>query len=164
MAKLRHVAIQCEDHNATAEFFKEVFEMKEMYRTSGGEQGAIYLSDGMINLALIKITDPNFPNFRPLGLNHIGFIVEDLAATVDNAKAHGAKTTLPGDQIVPGQLWEFKMESPEGIALDLYDTKGRGWPGIAGLEDYGIEGTMSAEEHKAQQALSGGAATTGKES
>jgi catechol 2,3-dioxygenase-like lactoylglutathione lyase family enzyme len=165
MGKLRHIAIQCEDHDATAEFFKEVFGMEELYRIGNPESkgGAIYLSDGTINLALLKIVDPEFPNYRPVGLNHIGFIVEDLEETVAKAKSHGGQTTLAGDQIVPGQLWEFKMETPEGVGLDIYDVNGRGWPGVSGLEDLGIEGTSTVDGHKGQHALAGGPATTGKE-
>ncbi len=164
MAKLRHIAIQCEDHIATAEFFKEVFGLEEMYRIENpGSGGAIYLSDGTINLAILKIVDPEFPNYRPMGLNHIGFIVENLDEAVAKAKAHGAQTTMPGDQVVPGQLWEFKMVSPEGVGLDLYDVHGRGWPGISGLDDLGVTGRITTEDHEKAQALAGGAATSGRE-
>jgi catechol 2,3-dioxygenase-like lactoylglutathione lyase family enzyme len=165
MGKLRHIAIQCQDHVATAEFFKEVFGLEEMYRIDnpGSAGGAIYLSDGTINLAILKIVDPEFPNYLPMGLNHIGFIVEDLDEAVTTAKALGARTTMAGDQVVPGQLWEFKMESPEGVGLDLYDVHGRGWPGISGLEDLGVVGRVTTEDHEKAQALAGGAATSGRE-
>ena len=163
MAKLRHVAIQCADHVATAEFFKEVFGLEEQYQVGGADGGAIYLSDGTINVACLKIVDPAFPNYRPMGLNHIGFVVEDLDATVTKAKEFGARTTMAGDQVVPGQLWEFKMETPEGVGLDLYDVHGRGWPGISGLEELGVTGKISAGDHQGEQALAGGQATSGHE-
>jgi catechol 2,3-dioxygenase-like lactoylglutathione lyase family enzyme len=164
-AKLRHIAIQCEDHESTAEFFKEVFGLREMYRIGANSTGgAIYLTDGTINVAILKIADPAFPNYRPLGLNHIGFVVDDLDQTVAAAKAHGGRTTMAGDQVVPGQLWEFKMETPEGVGLDLYDVHGRGWPGISGLEDLGITGEITAQAHGQSEALAGGPASTGRES
>lgn len=163
MAKLRHIAIQCEDHVATAEFFKEVFGLEEQYRVGGEVSGAIYLSDGTINVACLRIGDPEFPNYLPMGLNHIGFVVEDLDATVKKAKEFGARTTMAGDQVVPGQLWEFKMETPEGVALDLYDVHGRGWPGISGLEELGVTGKISVADHQGEQALAGGKATSGQE-
>ncbi len=165
MGKLRHIAIQCQDHHATAEFFKAVFGMEEMYRIDepGTAGGAIYLSDGTINLAILKIVDPEFPNYGPMGLNHIGFVVEDLAETVGKAKALGARTTMAGDQVVPGQLWEFKMESPEGVGLDIYDLNGRGWPGISALEDLGITGRITNDSHGMARALKGGPATSGRE-
>jgi hypothetical protein len=138
--------------------------MEEMYRIgTAGDGGAIYLSDGTINLAILKIVDPEFPNYQPMGLNHIGFVVDDLDDTVKLAKAHGGRTTMAGDAVVPGQLWEFKMETPEGVGLDIYDVNGRGWPGISGLEDLGISGRTSTEGHGAAQAMIGGPATSGKE-
>ena len=114
MAKLRHVAIQCDDPDRTARFYREVFEMKEMYRIGlqDGAEGAIYLSDGTVNLALIRITRPDFPNYRPKGLNHIGFVVDDLDKAVAQAEAHGASTVRTGHQIREGEFWEHKMMAP----------------------------------------------------
>jgi catechol 2,3-dioxygenase-like lactoylglutathione lyase family enzyme len=155
MAKLRHVAIQCDDPDATAKFYCDVFEMKEMYRIGleGDGEGAIYLSDGTVNLALIRITRPDFPNYRPKGLNHIGFVVEDLGAAVARAEAHGAATVRTGHEIREGEFWEHKMVGPDEVGLDLYDVRGRGWPGISGLEDLGVQGEITSEAHGAGAAL-----------
>ena len=92
MAKLRHVAIQCDDPDTTAKFYCAVMEMKEMYRIGlekSDSEGAIYLSDGVVNLALIRILRPDFPNYLPRGLNHIGFVVENLDEAVAFAEKHG---------------------------------------------------------------------------
>jgi catechol 2,3-dioxygenase-like lactoylglutathione lyase family enzyme len=155
MAKLRHVAIQCDDPDKTAKFYCEVFGMKEMYRTGlqGDGAGALYLSDGTVNLALIRITDPEFPNYRPKGLNHIGFIVDNLAEAVALAEKNGAHTAMTGHQIREGEFWEHKMVGPDEVGLDLYDVHGRGWPGISALEDLGVHGEITPEAHKAAKAL-----------
>ena len=164
MAKLRHLAIQCDDPDATAKFFAEVFEFEEMSRIGTdlkNDGGVVYMSDGTMNVALINIVDPDFPNYEPKGLNHIGFVVKDLKETVAKANAHGAVTRRAGDEIRVGSLWEFKMETPDGIAFDLYDIYGRGWPGISGLDEFGISGTASAGDHEAGNALAGGPARSG---
>jgi catechol 2,3-dioxygenase-like lactoylglutathione lyase family enzyme len=155
MAKLRHVAIQCDDPDATSRFYKDVFEMKEMYRIGleGDAEGAIYLSDGTVNLALIRITRPDFPNFRPKGLNHIGFIVENLDEAVKLAEKAGAHTVRTGHDIREGEFWEHKMVGPDEVGLDLYDVRGRGWPGVSGLEDLGVKGEITSESHAAAKAL-----------
>jgi catechol 2,3-dioxygenase-like lactoylglutathione lyase family enzyme len=155
MAKLRHVAIQCDDPSATAKFYCDVFGMKEMYRMGleNGAEGAIYLSDGTVNLALIRITRPDFPNYRPKGLNHIGFIVEDLDEAVALAAKHGAHTVRTGHEIKEGEFWEHKMVGPDEVGLDLYDVRGRGWPGISGLEDLGVKGEITPEAHGSGKAL-----------
>jgi catechol 2,3-dioxygenase-like lactoylglutathione lyase family enzyme len=155
MAKLRHVAIQCDDPKATAKFYIDVFEMKEMNRIGleGDAEGAIYLSDGTVNLALIRITRPDFPNYRPKGLNHIGFVVENLDEAVALAAANGARTVRTGHEIKEGEFWEHKMVGPDEVGLDLYDVNGRGWPGISGLEELGVEGEITASAHESGRSL-----------
>jgi len=155
MGKLRHVAIKCDDVDKAARFYIDVFDMKEMSRILVEETGeaAIYLSDGTMNLALIKITRPEFPNYTPEGLNHIGFVVTDVPETVQKALDCGATVAMPGDQIRPGEDWEFKMVSPDGVALDLYDVNGRGWPGISALEELGVSGSTTPEAHLAGRSI-----------
>jgi len=128
-AKLRHVAINCEDLEGEANFLKEAFDLQEVGRAGDvNKSGAIYMSDGVMNIALIKIEDPNFPNFNPQGLNHIGFVVEDLDAVIDSAEAAGAKSMVDRDNKDAGVTWEMKMKSPSGkFDFDLSD---HGWPGI----------------------------------
>lgn len=156
IGKLRHIAIQTEDPVKMSAFFKNVFGMEEMYRIglAEGAEGALYMTDGTMNLALIHITRPEFPNYRPMGLNHIGFIVEDLDKAVKLAEENGAETALTGYEIVGGEFWEHKMIGPDGVQLDLYDVKGRGWPGVSALEDLGVEGTITVESHGSGKALS----------
>jgi catechol 2,3-dioxygenase-like lactoylglutathione lyase family enzyme len=128
-AKLRHVAINCEDLEGEAKFLKEAFDLQEVGRAGDvNKSGAIYMSDGVMNIALIKIEDPNFPNYNPQGLNHIGFVVEDLDAVIDSAEAAGAKSMVDRDNKMAGVTWEMKMKSPSGkFDFDLSD---HGWPGI----------------------------------
>jgi catechol 2,3-dioxygenase-like lactoylglutathione lyase family enzyme len=156
MAKLRHIAIQVQDPEVSARFFREVFELKEMSRiglATPGAEGVIYLSDGTVNVALIHITNPDFPNFGKDGLNHIGFVVQDLEETVAKAEAAGAVTQRTGQQIKAGEDWEYKMTTPDGVDFDIYDVRGRGWPGIGGLEDLGVKGEISGAAHAAGRAL-----------
>ena len=128
-AKLRHVAINCEDLEGEAKFMTEAFEMEEVGRAGDvNKSGAIYLSDGVMNVALIKIEDPNFPNFNPQGLNHIGFVTDDLDASIDQAEASGAKSMVDRDNKAAGVTWEMKMKSPSG-KFD-FDFSDHGWPGI----------------------------------
>jgi catechol 2,3-dioxygenase-like lactoylglutathione lyase family enzyme len=128
MAKLRHVAINCEDLEAAAKFYTEAFELEEISRAGDiSSMGAIYLSDGTVNVALIKISDPDFPNAKPDGLNHIGFVVDDIDAAVALVEKHGATAVLDPTAAGAGATWETKMKTPDGVAFDL---TAHGWPGI----------------------------------
>ncbi len=73
MAKLRHLAILTHQPDKLADFYKKVFELKEMYRT---KNGSVHLSDGEVNLAILNANQPKEPGHRP-GLYHFGFQVDD---------------------------------------------------------------------------------------
>ena len=127
MAKLRHIAINVDDLEADADFYTKAFELEEVGRAGSLTNGAIYLSDGVMNVALIKMADPNFPNYEPRGLNHIGFVVGDLDAAIDRAEAAGAIAMVDRNHRDAGATWEMKMKMPSGVAFDFSD---HGWPGI----------------------------------
>ena len=80
MAKIRHIALTTENPGEVAEFYKAAFDLEEIRRS---DNGAVFLSDGYINLAILnwkteKDADvgPNGPNYN--GIHHIGFQVDDL--------------------------------------------------------------------------------------
>ena len=53
MAKIKHIAICTPDPEKTAAFYKDVFGLKEV----GQARTGCYLSDGHINLAILKSRD-----------------------------------------------------------------------------------------------------------
>ena len=67
--RIRHIAINVEDLDKTAEYYKKVFGMEEKHRRPGG---TIYLSDGHLDLALIHSEK------YPWGIHHFGFKVESV--------------------------------------------------------------------------------------
>ncbi len=119
MAKIRHIALVVKDAEATAAFYTSAFGLSEVFRQRNddtGGQWAIYLTDGYINLALLPVE-------RAVGVDHIGFAVDDVAAAVETAVAAGAE---PPNRIVPrdGRQAETFVRDPLlGIKLDL----SRGW-------------------------------------
>ena len=54
MAKLRHIAVHTPDPEKTAEFYKRVFDMVEVGRTDSPIAKGVYLSDGTINMAVLR--------------------------------------------------------------------------------------------------------------
>ena len=127
MAKLRHIAINVDDLDKEAAFYTKAFELEEISRVGKPDNGAVYLSDGTINVALIRMSDPNFPNYNPRGLNHVGFVVEDLDKAIETAEGAGAISLVDPKHRDAGATWEMKMKTPSGVAFDLSD---HGWPGI----------------------------------
>ena len=56
MARLRHFAVCVKDLDKAAEFYSNVFEFKRIGREDLEIGSAIYMSDGVINLALLNFT------------------------------------------------------------------------------------------------------------
>ena len=69
------------------------------------------------------------------------------------AEKHGARTVRTGHEIKEGEFWEHKMVGPDNVGFDLYDVRGRGWPGISALEDLGVKGEITPESHKSAKGL-----------
>jgi catechol 2,3-dioxygenase-like lactoylglutathione lyase family enzyme len=131
MAKLRHVALQVKDPEATAQFFEQAFEMKRVGRTEADISSGIYLSDGTMNMAILHYkTDKaaGTPQGKDwVGINHIGFWVDDLGEIDDQITAAGGEAFLDQEEPENDTLFfEKKYYTPDGIVLDVSKT---GWGG-----------------------------------
>lgn len=131
MAKLRHIALQVEDPETTATFFESAFGMDRIGKTDADISSGIYLSDGTINLAILHFkTDeaagvPGGKDF--VGINHIGFWVDDLAEAGGRIEDAGGNAFLDQDEPDNETLFfEKKYHTPEGIVIDVSET---GWGG-----------------------------------
>ena len=79
MAKLRHIAIAAKDPDAMAEFYKRAFDFKEVRKTDGPLAYGYHLSDGTIDLAILRFkTDQIGKGLDYTGLHHFGILVDDV--------------------------------------------------------------------------------------
>ena len=117
MAKLRHIAIIVPDPEASAQFFEKAFDLKRVGKARRG----IYLSDGTMNVALLKIESEK----ERIGLYHFGMWVDDLAEAEKKVTEAGA-TYLGGRPTSPNSFYECKYRDPDGIVFDLTHN---GWTG-----------------------------------
>ena len=124
MAKLRHIAIVVNDLEASARFYETIFGMTRAYDVPGR---AIYLSDGVMNLALLNSANAKTDEHGGTthGTNHFGFRVDDFASVEAALAAAGATYAYDlGDPA--GMNYERKWRDPEGI---LFDVSEKGWYG-----------------------------------
>ena len=110
MAKLRHIAIIVPDPEAAAQFYEKAFDFKRV----GQARRGIYLSDGTMNMALLKIENEK----EKTGIYHFGVWVDDLAEAEKKASEAGA-TYLAGRPTSPNSFYECKYRDPNGIVFDL---------------------------------------------
>jgi lactoylglutathione lyase len=132
MPKLRHIALHTDDPEATAEFYKRAFDMVEVGRTDSPYAVGVYLSDGDLNVAVLRFKTTEAADrhdgMGPVkGLHHFGFWVEDIEETrrriveagaePREARRHDAPTTT---------FFEEKYKGPDGVMIDIAE---HGWKG-----------------------------------
>ena len=136
MAKIKHIALTTQDPDKVAAFYKEAFGLEEINRSPNG---AVFLTDGSINLAILNCktekdadVGTNGPNYS--GIHHFGFQVEDLQeACTDLEKAQGMRLTQKeGIDTAMGprgpRNFEMKWAGPDGVVIDISHT---GWAGTS---------------------------------
>jgi catechol 2,3-dioxygenase-like lactoylglutathione lyase family enzyme len=132
MAKLRHIALHTPDPEKTAEFYKRVFDMVEVGRTDSPSAEGIFLSDGTINLSVVRykteeVADRGDGLGSAFGLHHFGFWVENEDDTRRKLKEAGAAYRFTVDR---EDFFEEKYKGPDAVMIDI---TGRGWVGAEPL-------------------------------
>jgi catechol 2,3-dioxygenase-like lactoylglutathione lyase family enzyme len=121
MAKIKHIAIRTADPEKTAAFYQEIFGLKK----AGLGRNGVYLTDGHINLAILK-------GGNKLGIEHLGFQVEDVDGTLAELERLGGKplgeriNVTPTDAANPQSYYEIKCLGPDDQIIDV---SGSGWVG-----------------------------------
>src|ERR1041385_3432581 len=117
MAKLRHIAITVPDPEKAAKFYMEAFGLKRVGETDWAGASGVYLSDGVVNIALLRYKPEELagPRGRPfVGVPPFGFVVEDVAAARGQVEAAGARHWM-GEPRDGGGFSARKYQHPPGI-------------------------------------------------
>jgi catechol 2,3-dioxygenase-like lactoylglutathione lyase family enzyme len=150
MAKLRHIAIAAEDPEAMAEFYKRTFGFTEVGRPNGVLADGVFLSDGTLNMAVLKFkTDQLGKGVDYRGIHHFGVLVEDVDKFSEKLVGLGAEHYIDqGQQGHQAGYFEKKFYGPERVLFDIAE---HGWAGAAPLPEAGQQGSDPAgDTHRAK--------------
>lgn len=132
MAKLRHIAISVPDPKKAAEFYVNTFGMKQVGETDSPLATGVYLSDGVVNVALLRYkTDEAAGKERGkdyVGVHHFGFWVGDLGEARRRIEEHGGTFFLDLPEMKETLYYEQKFRDPDGI---IFDISHKGWVGTS---------------------------------
>jgi len=133
MARLRHFAVVVRDLETSARFYEDVFDLKRVGAETLDLGSAIYLSDGVINLALLTYRGKlgsgleDAANF--VGAHHFGFQVDDIAAAQKRIEQAGGTFFFDLGEDPDKANFERKFKDPDGI---IFDISRKGWIGATG--------------------------------
>lgn len=127
--RLRHIALRVNDLEASAKFYEGVFGFERVGREEIPIGAAQYLSDGVINLALIKYFGEEGAATKDaagsVGTDHFGVQVEDIDAMRETIEASGGQFYFDLGDERKGNF-ERKFKDPDGIVFDISH---HGWLG-----------------------------------
>jgi len=140
VGKLRHIAMSVPDPWKTAEFYKYAFEMEVIGETDSSLAEGVFLSDGVINLALLHFKSDEAAQgtgHDHTGLHHIGVWVDDPEVARRRVEEAGGEWLMGEPDVKGGSFYEVKFHDPNGV---IFDISHNGWggaqknPGAAGNE------------------------------
>ena len=137
MPKIKHIAISCQDVDATAKFYIDVFGMKEVGKVNSQGASGYYLTDGNLNLAILHFKNDNVAGTERgtgwSGIHHFGFQVENMEEITDKLKAAGISRRDDINEALgvghgprTGGNVEVKYQGPDEVTVDVSET---GWVG-----------------------------------
>jgi lactoylglutathione lyase len=120
MARIVHIALKVDDLDKTSRFYEGVFGFKPVETAQVRDHTSRHLSDGAIDLALIKYDSEESAESRASGLgpciHHFAIEVEDLDKYVAEIKNFGCEIISdPG--VVP-----VKFRAPGGTVAEIVPT------------------------------------------
>jgi catechol 2,3-dioxygenase-like lactoylglutathione lyase family enzyme len=129
MAKLRHIALSVKDPEKTAQFYEQAFDLERVGETDSPLAKGIYLSDGVINIALLSYKsdemsgyvggeDERGKDFE--GIHHMGFVVDNLKEAEEKIESAGGKYLMGRpNSSEPNTFYEMKFRDPQGVIVDV---------------------------------------------
>jgi catechol 2,3-dioxygenase-like lactoylglutathione lyase family enzyme len=145
MPKIKHIAISSQDPDKTAKFYMDVFGMKQVGRIDNPNTTGFYLTDGDLNLAILKFKNDAVAGAERgqgwSGIHHFGFQVESLEDVTERLAAAGAPLRddinaalgVGGHDQAGMKRYgnvEVKYTGPDGVTVDVSET---GWIGTPGF-------------------------------
>lgn len=118
---LEHANLTVTDIERSISFYRDLFEFEVRWRgTDRAGRPAAHVGDDQFYLAFFEAARPGsaVKDYSVAGLNHIGFVVDDLEEKRRRLEKLGAEVHLEGDY-EPGRRLYFN--DPNGVEVELVE-------------------------------------------
>ena len=125
MAKLRHIAISVPDPEKSAQFYEAAFGLTRVGTGNSPLATSVYLSDGVINVTLLKYKSDEAAGERGrgyVGPHHVGFLVDDVDEARSRVEQHGATFFMGAPGAAPGVKGTTHFEEKSAIPTESSST------------------------------------------
>jgi lactoylglutathione lyase len=117
MARIVHIALKVDDLERTSQFYENVFGFKEMDTAKVRDHTSRHLSDGTIDLALIKYDAEESKESLAAGqgpcIHHFAIEVEDVEKYAAEIKKYGCEIVSDAG-VIP-----IKFHAPGGTVAEI---------------------------------------------
>jgi len=117
MARIVHIAVKVDDLEKATEFYEKSFGFVEVHTGQVRDHISRHLTDGTIDLALIKYDSEDSAESRAAGL---GPCIHHFGIEVDDMKSSAAELAKFGCEIIraPGEI-PIKFRAPGGTVAEI---------------------------------------------
>jgi lactoylglutathione lyase len=128
MAQIKHIAIRTRDVDQTAAFYKDAFGLTQV----GMGKNGVYLTDGHLNIAILKYQESKDGEPLRLGVDHVGFQVENLDSALARIESLRGTALSEPTEVTPKDAaerqsyYEIKCVGPDEQVIDISTV---GWVG-----------------------------------
>jgi lactoylglutathione lyase len=117
MARIVHIAVKVDDLEKATEFYEKSFGFVEVQTGQVRDHISRHLTDGAIDLALIKYDSEDSAESRAAGLgpciHHFGIEVDDMKASADELAKYGCEIISASGEI------PIKFRAPGGTVAEI---------------------------------------------
>ncbi len=118
-----HVQIYCGDIEKAVDFFRDVFDGKEVSRQKRPSDLMVRMDVHGVIISLITVPPGGGqldPGRGKTGFDHIGFRVREIESTLEEMKKKGVRITTELAAYPNGTKVAF-IEGPEGVRIELFE-------------------------------------------
>jgi catechol 2,3-dioxygenase-like lactoylglutathione lyase family enzyme len=130
LRQINHIAIRAAEPEQVAEFYHEVFGLKEGQNFR--DEDTLCVTDGTVDLVIRRTTNHSYMSMRQ-GLDHFGFAVESLEKTKQDLAELATSFPQAAPKDIAGGVFghitkadmdgcrvgQYSLSDPDGIVLDL---------------------------------------------
>src|SRR5262249_3214904 len=117
MARIVHIALKVDDLEKSTVFYEEVFGFKQVKTARNGEHISRHMTDGTIDLALMKYDSEDAEEATLAGpgprIHHWGIEVDDKAAYAEKIQKFG------GTILSRPEAGALKFRAPDGTVAEI---------------------------------------------